>query len=166
VESLVAWKTAIEAKRPASLILSRQGVPYISRQQKQIDAIARGAYVLFESESELQVIIIATGTEVGIALEAAQQLAEKNIGVRLVSMPSAETFGMQSDDYREQVLPRAVRARLAVEAGTSDYWRKFVGIDGEVIGVDEFGASAPGPELMKYFGFTVENIVQRAENLI
>ena len=129
VESLVAWKTAIEAKRPASLILSRQGVPYISRQQKQIDAIARGAYVLFESESELQVIIIATGTEVGIALEAAQQLAEKNIGVRLVSMPSAETFGMQSDDYREQVLPRAVRARLAVEAGTSDYWRKFVGID-------------------------------------
>jgi len=129
VESLVAWKTAIEAKRPASLILSRQGVPYISRQQKQIDAIARGAYVLFESESELQVIIIATGTEVGIALEAAQQLAEKNIGVRLVSMPSAETFGMQSDDYREQVLPRAVRARLAVEAWTSDYWRKFVGID-------------------------------------
>ena len=166
VESLVAWKTAIEAKRPASLILSRQGVPFIPREQKQIDAIARGGYVLFESESELQVIIIATGTEVGIALEAAQQLAEQNVGVRLVSMPSAETFSMQSDDYREQVLPTAMRARLAVEAGTSDYWRKFVGIDGDVIGVDQFGASAPGPVLMKHYGFTVENIVQRAQKLI
>lgn len=166
VESLVAWKTAVEAKRPASLILSRQGVPFIPRAQKQIDAIARGGYVLFESENELQVIIIATGTEVGIALEAAQQLAEQNVGVRLVSMPSAETFSMQSDDYREQVLPMGTRARLAVEAGTSDYWRKFVGIDGDVIGVDEFGASAPGPVLMKHFGFTVENIVQRAQKLI
>jgi len=166
VESLVAWKTAIEAKRPASLILSRQGVPFIPREQKQIDAIARGGYVLFESESELQVIIIATGTEVGIALEAAQQLAEQNVGVRLVSLPSAETFSMQSDDYREQVLPTAMRARLAVEAGTSDYWRKFVGIDGDVIGVDQFGASAPGPVLMKHYGFTVENIVQRAQKLI
>ncbi len=166
VESLVAWKTAIEAKRPASLILSRQGVPFIPREQKQIDAIARGGYVLFESENELQVIIIATGTEVGIALEAAQQLAEQNAGVRLVSMPSAETFSMQSDDYREQVLPTAMRARLAVEAGTSDYWRKFVGIDGDVIGVDQFGASAPGPVLMKHYGFTVENIVQRAQKLI
>ena len=166
VESLVAWKTAIEAKRPASLILSRQGVPFIPREQKQIDAIARGGYVLFESESELQVIIIATGTEVGIALEAAQQLAEQNVGVRLVSMPSAETFSMQSDDYREQVLPTAMRARLAIEAGTSDYWRKFVGIDGDVIGVDQFGASAPGPVLMKHYGFTVENIVQRAQKLI
>lgn len=166
VESLVAWKTAIEAKRPASLILSRQGVPFIPREQKQIDAIARGGYVLFESENELQVIIIATGTEVGIALEAAQQLAEQNAGVRLVSMPSAETFSMQSDDYREQVLPTAMRARLAIEAGTSDYWRKFVGIDGDVIGVDQFGASAPGPVLMKHYGFTVENIVQRAQKLI
>jgi len=166
VESLVAWKTAIEAKRPASLILSRQGVPFIPREQKQIDAIARGGYVLFESENELQVIIIATGTEVGIALEAAQQLAEQNAGVRLVSMPSAETFSMQSDDYREQVLPTAMRARLAVEAGTSDYWRKFVGIDGDVIGVDQFGASAPGPVLMEHYGFTVENIVQRAQKLI
>jgi transketolase len=166
VESLVAWKTAIEAKRPASLILSRQGVPFIPREQKQIDVIARGGYVLFESESELQVIIIATGTEVGIALEAAQQLAEQNVGVRLVSMPSAETFSMQSYDYREQVLPTAMRARLAVEAGTSDYWRKFVGIDGDVIGVDQFGASAPGPVLMKHYGFTVENIVQRAQKLI
>ena len=166
VESLVAWKTAIEAKRPASLILSRQGVPFIPREQKQIDAIARGGYVLFESENELQVIIIATGTEVGIALEAAQQLAEQNAGVRLVSMPSAETFSMQSDDYREQVLPTAMRARLAIEAGTSDYWRKFVGIDGDVIGVDQFGASAPGPVLMEHYGFTVENIVQRAQKLI
>jgi transketolase len=166
VESLVAWKTAVEAKRPACLILSRQGVPFIPRAQKQIDAIARGGYVLFESENELQVIIIATGTEVGIALEAAQQLAEQNVGVRLVSMPSAETFSMQSDDYREQVLPMAMRARLAVEAGTSDYWRKFVGIDGDVIGVDQFGASAPGPVLMKHYGFTIENIVQRAQKLI
>jgi len=88
------------------------------------------------------------------------------VGVRLVSMPSAETFSMQSDDYREQVLPTAMRARLAIEAGTSDYWRKFVGIDGDVIGVDQFGASAPGPVLMKHYGFTVENIVQRAQKLI
>lgn len=166
LESLIAWKTAIEVKRPASLILSRQGAPFIPRNQKQIDAVARGGYILFESEHELQVIIIATGTEVGIALEAAQQLAEKNVGVRLVSMPSAETFSMQSDEYREQVLPNAMRARLAVEAGTSDYWRKFVGLDGDVIGVDEFGASAPGPVLMKHFGYTIENIVQRAQKLI
>ena len=165
-ESFMAWKTCIEQRRPASLVFSRQGVPFIQRTPDQIKDIAKGAYVVFEHGNDVQLILIATGTEVGIAYEAAQQLAEQDVNVRLVSMPCAEVFSQQDTAYQESILPTAVRARLAVEAGITDYWRKFVGIDGDVVGIDQFGASAPGKILMQHFGFTAENIVQRASALL
>ncbi len=166
VESFVAWQQSIEQKRPACLVFSRQGAPFIQRSAEQIDQIRKGAYVLFESSGETQLILIATGTEVGITLDAAKQLDQQGIAVRMVSMPCVEQFLRQDAAYRESVLPSNLRARLAVEAGISDYWRKFVGLDGDVVGVDRFGASAPGNVLMKHFGFTAENIIQRARALL
>ena len=166
VESLIAWQQSIEQKRPACLVFSRQGVPFIQRTAEQIEQIRKGAYVLFESSGEIQLILMATGTEVGITLDAARQLDEQGVSVRMISMPCVEQFLRQDEAYRESVLPANLRARLAVEAGTSDYWRKFVGLDGDVVGVDRFGASAPGNVLMEYFGFTAENIIQRARALL
>ena len=113
-----------------------------------------------------QVIIIATGTEVAIALEAAQRLAQEGVEVRLVSMPCSEMFDLQSDQYKTSILPDGVRTRLAVEAGVTDFWRKYVGLDGDVLGLDEFGLSAPGGELMQHYGFTADNIFKRAKALI
>ena len=166
VESLIAWQVSIEQKSPACLVFSRQGVPFIQRTPSQIEQISKGAYVLFESSSEPQLIMLATGTEVGITLEAAQTLAAEGIAVRMISMPSAEQFMRQDQAYQQALLPTTIRARLAVEAGVSDYWRKFVGLDGDVVGVDRFGASAPGKVLMEHFGFTVKNIIQRARALL
>ena len=121
---------------------------------------------MFESDKDIQLILIATGTEVGITLDAAKQLDAQGVGVRMVSMPCAEEFMRQEKAFRESIFPSNIRARLAVEAGVSDYWRKFVGLDGDVVGVDRFGASAPGSVLMEHFGFTVENIIQRARALL
>lgn len=165
VESFVAWKTAIENRQPSSLVFSRQGVPFIERTPEQVSNIAKGAYIIYESEQAPTLILMATGTELGITLDAAKQLDEEGLGVRVVSMPNAELFAQQSPAYQQQILPSSIRARLAVEAGVSDYWRKYVGLDGDVIGIDEFGASAPGNILMQHFGFTVENIIQRAREL-
>ena len=144
VESLIAWQQSIEQKRPACLVFSRQGVPFIQRTAKQIEQIRKGAYVLFESSGEIQLILMATGTEVGITLDAARQLDEQGVSVRMISMPCVEQFLRQDEAYRESVLPANLRARLAVEAGTSDYWRKFVGLDGDVVGVDRFGSVRAG----------------------
>ncbi len=166
VESMVAWKNSIECKHPAALAFSRQGTPFMQRNAEQIEQIRKGAYVLFDSAGETQLIIIATGSEVGIAMQAAQQLSDEGIGVRLVSMPSCDVFELQDEAYKQSVLPKQVRARIAVEAGVSDYWCKYVGLDGAVVGIDQFGASAPGNVLMEHFGFTPENIVQRARELI
>ncbi len=166
VESFVAWQASIEQKQPACLVFSRQGVPFIHRTPEQIENICRGAYVLYESNGDLQLILIATGTEVGITLEAARQLDAQGVAVRMISMPSAEVFARQDQAYQQSLLPADVRARLVVEAGVSDCWRKFVGLDGDVIGVDRFGASAPGNVLMEHFGFTAENIIQRAHALL
>jgi len=166
VESMVAWKTSIECKHPAALAFSRQGTPFMQRNAEQIEQISKGAYVLFESAGETQLIIMATGSEVGIAMGAAQQLSEEGVGVRLVSMPSCDVFELQDETYKQSVLPKQVRARIAVEAGVSDYWYKYVGLDGAVVGIDQFGASAPGNVLMEHFGFTTENIVQRARELV
>lgn len=166
VESFVAWQRSIEQKHPACLIFSRQGAPFIQRSPAQIEQIRQGAYVLFESDKDIQLILIATGTEVGITLDAAKQLDAQGVGVRMVSMPCAEEFMRQEKAFRESIFPSNIRARLAVEAGVSDYWRKFVGLDGDVVGVDRFGASAPGSVLMEHFGFTVENIIQRARALL
>jgi transketolase len=166
VESMISWKASVEMKSPAALTFSRQGVPFIQRTQQQIENIHKGGYILFESEGAPELIIIATGTEVGISLEACKQLDQQGKRVRLISMPCADIFDLQDEQYKQSLLPSDVRARIAVEAGITDYWRKYVGLDGDVVGIDEFGASAPGDVLMKHFGFTVENIIKRAQVLI
>jgi transketolase len=157
VETAVAWRSAIEkSDGPTSLILSRQGLPHQQRSEEQIDGIGRGGYILKDCDGSPDAIIIATGSEVALAVEAATQ-SSKN--VRVVSMPCAEIFDAQEAEYKEAVLPAAVTARVAVEAGVTDYWYKYVGTSGRVIGIDRFGESAPAGELFKQFGFTTDNIV-------
>jgi transketolase len=163
---MVAWMTSIDMKKPTAMGFSRQNAVFMSRTEQQIEDIRKGAYVLYENDMECQLVIMATGTEVGIALEAGQRLAGENIGVRVVSMPSTDVFDMQTEEYKNSVLPNNVRARLAVEAGVTDFWRKYVGLDGDVVGLDEFGLSAPGNVLMEHFGFTADNVFKRAKALI
>ena len=160
VESAVAWKSAIERQvGPTSLVFSRQNLPHQARSDEQLQAISRGAYILKDCEGEPAVIVLATGSEVAISLAAVETLQAEGIKARLVSMPSVDVFEAQDADYQEQVLPMSVRRRVAVEAAGVDYWRKFVGLDGKVIGMHTFGESAPGPVLMEHFGFSAENIV-------
>jgi transketolase len=167
VESLVAWKAAIErTDGPTSLLFSRQGVPHQKRTPEQIKNIHRGGYVLHNTDGKPDIIIIATGSEVALAIKAAEALGSKNIKVRVVSMPSADVFDAQDETYRNAVLPAEVRARVAVEAGVTDYWRKYVGLEGKVLGIDTFGESAPAEDVYKHFGLTVENLVEIAESLI
>lgn len=163
VETAVAWKHAIERDSgPTSLVFSRQNLPFIPRSADQVAGIARGGYVLLDCAAVPEIILIATGSELGIALQAAEELSRRGRGVRLVSMPSTDVFDAQDEAYRESVLPGAVRARLAIEAGVSDYWLKYVGLEGETIGISTFGASAPGPAVMQHFGFTRDRIVEHA----
>ena len=160
VESAVAWKAAIERKDgPSCLIFSRQNLPHQARTDAQLDLIELGGYVLSDPSSKFDAILIATGSEVGLAMQAKQALANDGISARVVSMPCANVFDRQPQAYRDAVLPPACRRRIAIEAGVTDYWRKYVGLDGEVIGIDTFGASAPAEALFKHFGFTVENVV-------
>ena len=163
VESAVAWKAAIErADGPSCLVFSRQNLDPQQRDAAQVEAIARGGYVLRDSAGEPELILVATGSEVGLAMQAAQQLGD---GVRVVSMPSTDVFDRQDEAYRESVLPKACRKRVAIEAGVSDFWRKYVGLDGAVVGIDTFGASAPAGDLFRHFGFTVERVVEAARGL-
>ena len=159
VESAVCWKSAIENQNgPSALVFSRQGLAPMPRTAEQVAAISRGGYVLKDS-ADPQAILIATGSEVELAMQASDTLAGKGISARVVSMPCAEIFSAQGANYQDSVLPPAVRARVAVEALHADYWHKFVGLDGRVVGMRSFGESAPGGELMSEFGFTVENVV-------
>ena len=159
VESAVCWKSAIENQNgPSALVFSRQGLAPMPRTDEQVAAISRGGYVLKDS-ADPQAILIATGSEVELAMQASDTLAGKGISTRVVSMPCAEIFSAQGVEYQDSVLPPAVRARVAVEALHADYWHKFVGLDGRVVGMRSFGESAPGGELMNEFGFTVENVV-------
>ncbi len=163
VESAVSWKAAItRADGPSCLVFSRQNLPHQPRSAQQVADIARGGYVLKDSVGAPQVILIATGSEVGLAMQAAEQLGD---GVRVVSMPSSDVFDRQDAAYRESVLPNACRRRVAIEAGVSDFWRKYVGLDGAVIGIDTFGASAPAEHLFPHFGFTVDKVVEAARAL-
>lgn len=167
VESAVAWKQAVlRTDGPSALIFSRQNLPHQARDAAQIADIARGAYVLDVEVGKLDAIIIATGSEIGLAVSAAAELTKKGRGIRVVSMPCAEIFGQQDAAYRESVLPSDVLARVAVEAGHADYWYKFVGLDGRVVGMTTYGESAPANELMKAFGFTIENVVAAVEDVI
>ncbi|MBY5945188.1 transketolase [Photobacterium rosenbergii] len=167
VESAVAWKLAIERKDgPTSLIFSRQNLAQQERSEAQVADIAKGAYILKDCEGKPELILIATGSEVELAVEAAAQLTAEGKKVRVVSMPSTDAFDKQDAAYREAVLPSDVTARIAVEAGIADFWYKYVGFDGRIIGMTSFGESAPAGELFKMFGFTTENVVNTAKELL
>jgi len=162
----VAWRNAIERRDgPTSLVLTRQGLPHQDRDKGQLAAIARGGYVLKDSGGELQIILIATGSEVALAMSAADVLAADGVAVRVVSMPCTDLFDAQGADYREQVLPAAVTARVAIEAGVTEGWWRYVGAQGRVIGLDRFGESAPANELFEHFGFSTDNVVAVAREL-
>ncbi|MGJ8688787.1 MAG: transketolase [Gammaproteobacteria bacterium] len=166
VETAVSWKAALEHNTgPTSLVFSRQGLAHQERTPEQVSAIARGAYVLQDCDGEPEAIVIATGSEMEISRDAVTQLQNNGLRVRLVSMPSTDVFEAQDAAYKESVLPASVRARVAVEAAAADYWYKYVGLDGRVIGMTTFGESAPGGTLMKEFGFTAENIVATVSEL-
>jgi transketolase len=168
-ETAIAWRVALESvKNPVALILTRQDVPTLDRTQlSAADGLRRGAYILVDDPNgEPDLILIASGSELGLIVEARRKLLEKDVRVRIVSMPSWELFESQSPEYRNQVLPQAVGARLAVEAGVSQGWHRYVGSGGDVLSVDRFGESAPGERVMREFGFTVENVCRRAAALL
>ena len=167
VESAVAWKFAIErADGPSALIFSRQNLPHQARSEQQLADIARGAYVLKDCAGEPELILIATGSEVGLAMQAAAKLEEQGRQVRVVSMPSTSVFDRQDAAYKQAVLPVEVGARIAIEASHADYWYKYVGLEGRIIGMTSFGESAPAAQLFEEFGFTVDNLVSTAEELL
>jgi transketolase len=167
VESAQAWRAALESTdAPNALVFTRQGLPHQTRDAAQIAAIARGGYVLRDCEGEPELILIATGSEVQIAAMARETLAAAGRRVRLVSMPCTSLFDSQDAAYRESVLPSGVRSRLAIEAGVSDFWYRYVGTDGGVIGIDRFGESAPAELLFEHFGFTAERICETALSLV
>ena len=167
VETAVAWRHAIEnSGGPTSLVLTRQGVPHQARTAEQCADIARGGYVLREADGVPTIILIATGSEVALAVAAAEHLNADGIATRVVSMPSTDVFDAQDAAYRDTVLPDAITARVAIEAGVSDGWWRYVGSAGGVVGLDRFGESAPAQELFDHFGFTVDNVVAVAKNVL
>lgn len=167
VETAVAWKYAVErVDGPTSLIFSRQNLPQFGRDQQTLSNVARGGYVLSDCGGEPELIIIATGSEVNLAMQAKQVLAEKGIEVRVVSMPCTDAFDKQSAEYKESVLPSGVHCRLAIEAGIKDYWYKYVGLDGDIVAMTTFGESAPADQLFELYGFTVDNVVSKAQAVL
>lgn len=167
VETVVAWKAAIERLHgPTSLLFSRQGLGHIERTTEQIDNIQRGAYVLLGNDAEPEVIVIATGSEVELAYNVCQRLNRQGRKIRLVSMPSTDVFDTQDQAYRDNVLPPACRKRIAVEAGVTDYWRKYTGLDGQVLGIDRFGESAPAADVYNYLGITESALAELIEKSI
>tara|TARA_X000001036_G_scaffold59655_1_gene49565 strand:+ start:7095 stop:9110 length:2016 start_codon:yes stop_codon:yes gene_type:complete len=166
LETAFAWKYALENNNgPTCLILSRQNCEFQKRTNEQIALINKGAYILKDSD-KLDIILIATGSEVEITIKAAKELEEKGIGTRVISMLSNEIFDNQSDEYKEEILPSKVSNRISIEAGSTSCWYKYVGLKGKTIGINSFGESAPGGELLKYFGFTSQNIIDHAEIIL
>ncbi len=167
VETAVAWRSAIEYRDgPTCLILSRQGLPFQSRDKNQIENIAKGAYILRDAGGTPDIIFVATGSELALAVEAAERLGEEGVAARVVSMPSTNVFDLQSEEYREEVLPGKVTARVIIEAGVTAGWSRFAGSAGAIIGMDCFGQSAPAPKLFDYYGFSVDNVVSVARQVI
>ncbi|WP_176467020.1 transketolase [Vibrio metoecus] len=167
VESAVAWKLAIERKdAPSALIFSRQNLAQQPRSAEQVANIAKGGYILKDCAGQPELILIATGSEVELAVAAYEQLSAEGKAVRVVSMPSTDAFDKQDAAYREAVLPSAVTKRIAIEAGIADFWYKYIGFGGRIIGMTSFGESAPAGELFKLFGFTTENVVKQAKELL
>jgi transketolase len=167
-ETTAAWRHAIQSiDTPTALILSRQKLPVIDRSKfPSSDLLEKGAYVLADSEGTPDVILIASGSEVSISMEAAEKLKEKGKAARVVSMPSWELFDKMPQDYKDSVLPPTVKARVAVEAGLPLGWEKYTGDNGTIIGISTFGASAPGATVLKHFGFSADNIVETALKLV
>ena len=167
VESAVAWRLAAEATdQPFSMVFSRQTLPFQQRSEQQVEDIKKGGYILKNSQGEPELILIATGSEVGLAMDSAVALEKEGVAVRVVSMPSLDFFAQQEQDYRDSVLPPAVTKRIAIEAGATASWYQYVGLEGAVVGMDRFGESAPANELFEYFGFTVDNVVLTAKSLL
>ena len=167
VETAVAWRNAIERRDgPTSLVLTRQGLPHQTRNADQIAAIACGGYILQDSDSVPDIMLIATGSEVALAVSAARVLAVDGVNARVVSMPCTDLFDAQSKEYREQVLPAAVTARVVIEAGVTEAWWRYAGSQGRVIGMDRFGQSAPAGELFEHFGFSTDNVVAIARETL
>ncbi|OAT28003.1 transketolase [Buttiauxella ferragutiae ATCC 51602] len=167
VEAAVAWKTAIERHNgPTALILSRQNLAQMERTPEQVNAISRGGYILKDSGGTPDVILIATGSEMEITVLAADKLAAEGHKVRVVSLPSTDIFDAQEEAYRESVLPSGVTARVAVEASIADYWYKYVGLKGAIVGMTTYGESAPADKLFPFFGFTTENVVAKAKKVL
>ncbi len=167
VESAVAWKYGVERQDgPTALILSRQNLAQQERTEEQLANIARGGYVLKDCAGQPELIFIATGSEVELAVAAYEKLTAEGVKARVVSMPSTDAFDKQDAAYRESVLPKAVTARVAVEAGIADYWYKYVGLNGAIVGMTTFGESAPAELLFEEFGFTVDNVVAKAKELL
>jgi transketolase len=167
VETTVSWKSAFERQDgPSILVFSRQNLPHVPRSQQQIADISKGGYVISDCDGHPEAIIIATGSEVELALNAADVLKAAGKKIRVVSMPSTNIFDAQDAAYRESVLPVAVTQRVAVEAGVTDGWWKYVGTNGKIVGLDRFGESAPAGQLFKEFGFTVENVVKNVEAVL
>ncbi|MBU2872263.1 transketolase [Colwellia sp. E2M01] len=165
-ETAVSWKAAVQnQKAPTALIFSRQGLPAMSRTQAQVSDIAKGAYILVDCTGTPDVILMATGSEVGLAVDSAKALTEQGKNVRVVSMPSTNVFDAQSSEYKEAVLPASVTKRVAIEAAHVDFWAKYVGLSGAVVGMTTFGESAPGNVLLEHFGFTVDNVVNTVNSL-
>ena len=167
VESAVAWKSALERNDgPSALVFSRQGLPHQARTAEQIANIKRGGYILRDTDGQPDAILIATGSEVSLAMDAAEALAAEGKQVRVVSMPETNLFDQQDAEYREAVLPSAVTARVAVEALQADFWYKYVGLNGKIVGMTTFGESAPAGDLFKHFGFTTENVAETVKSLL
>src|SRR5579859_653550 len=164
-ETAIAWTGGIERHGPTALILTRQALPQQPRTAEQLANIQRGGYTLIDSNGAPECIVIATGSEVGIAAEAVKKLNSEGRRVRLVSMPSTEAFDAQDESYRNSVLPPSVRKRLAVEAGATPSWWRYVGLDGRVMGIDRFGASGKYADVYPHFGFTTDNIVKHLREL-
>jgi transketolase len=165
-ESAVAWKAAVQnQKAPTALVFSRQGLPAMTRSQDQVVAIEKGGYILLDCEGTPEVILMATGSEVGLAVDAAKALSSQGKKVRVVSMPSTNVFDKQSSDYKQSILPNSVTKRVAIETAHIDFWAKYVGLNGAVVGMSTFGESAPGNVLLEHFGFTVDNIVNTVNKL-
>ncbi len=167
-ETVYAWRVALEhTDGPVAIVLTRQGLSVIDQDKyAKANNLQRGAYILSDSEREPQLILIGTGSEVSLLIDAQKKLEEQNIDARVVSMPSWELFEKQDLEYKENVFPEKLRKRLAVEAGSTLGWRKYVTDEGDVLGIDTFGHSAPGEELFELFGFTVDNVVKKAKNLL
>jgi transketolase len=166
-ETAAAWKVAIERKKPTVLVLTRQNVPVLDSGALPISSgVRRGAYVLEAGGDKPDILLLATGSEVHLALEASKQLAGKGIKARVISMPCWELFLEQPQSYRDEVLPPGIRKRLAIEAGVTLGWWRWAGNEGDVIGIDRFGASAPGNVVMEKYGFSVDNVIKRALALL